>query len=35
VPLALPSTARSNRFKESHEFACLLLEKADMRVVQA
>jgi hypothetical protein len=31
---ALPSTAPDNRLKESHEFACLLLGKADMRVVQ-
>ena len=33
APLALPSTAQSKRFKESHEFTRLLLGKADMRVV--
>ena len=32
APLALPSTAQSKRFKESHEFTRLLLGKADMRV---
>jgi len=30
---ALPGRARNQRFKESHEFACLLLGKADMSVV--
>jgi hypothetical protein len=34
VPPALPSTARNNCLKESHEFACLLLVEADMRVVK-
>jgi len=29
----LPGTARKTRLKQSHEFARLLLEKADMRVV--
>ena len=33
APPALPSTAQNKRFKESHEFARLLLGKADMRVV--
>jgi hypothetical protein len=29
VPPALPGTASNSRLKESHEFARLLLEKAD------
>jgi hypothetical protein len=33
VPPALPGTAQNKRLKKSHEFARLLLGKADMRVV--
>ena len=32
APPALPGTAWNKRLKESHEFTCLLLVKADMRV---
>ena len=34
VPPAVPGRAWNKRLKESREFICLLLEKADMRVVQ-
>jgi hypothetical protein len=34
VSPALPGTAWNTRLKESHGFTCLLLAKADMRVLR-